>query len=59
MLAPNIIEEKKGKFRGAFFQMIKLYRTEKNEAQAKNLERLWQEYEADRFKKEQHYREPF
>ena len=55
-LAPNVIADKRSKYRGAFMQMLALYRTEKNDKKVRQLEILLQEYDQERFKKEQHYR---
>lgn len=54
-LSMNVINDKRGKFRGAFIQMIALYRTEKNDREVKRLETMLHDYELERFKKEQHY----
>lgn len=55
-MAPNVIADKRSKYRGAFMQMLALYRTEKNDKKVRQLEILLQEYDQERFKKEQHYR---
>lgn len=42
--------------RGAFYQVINLYRQEKNESKIKNLERMMFDYEVERARKEENYR---
>lgn len=54
-LAINVITDKRVKYKGAFIQMISLYKTEKEEKKVKELEALLQEYEIGRLKKEQHH----
>uniref|UniRef100_A0A915E1I1 WW domain-binding protein 11 n=1 Tax=Ditylenchus dipsaci TaxID=166011 RepID=A0A915E1I1_9BILA len=55
-LAGNVIADKRGKYRGAFIQMIALYRTEKNDKEVKSLEGMLHDYELERFQKEQHFK---
>lgn len=54
-MASNVIADKRIKIRGAYIKMVALYRNEKNEKEVKILENMLQEYELDRFKKEQHH----
>jgi len=52
----SVMAEKRGKYIRAFRQQIGLYRSEKDDAKVKELERLWQEYEIGKVQKEQHHR---
>lgn len=54
-LALNVIADKRSKYKGAFIQMISLYRAEKEEKKVRELETMLHEYEINRLKKEQHY----
>lgn len=54
-LAINVIADKRSKYKGAFIQMISLYKLEKEEKKVKELEALLQDYEIGRLKKEQHH----
>jgi hypothetical protein len=51
----NVINEKRSKIRGAFIQIIGLYRQEKEDKKVKSLEKMLHEYEAERYKMEQSF----
>lgn len=55
-LSLNVISEKRSKIRGAFIQIISLYRQEKDDKKVKSLEKMLHEYEIERFKKEQNFK---
>uniref|UniRef100_A0A914GVF9 WW domain-binding protein 11 n=1 Tax=Globodera rostochiensis TaxID=31243 RepID=A0A914GVF9_GLORO len=55
-LSLNVIQEKRHKMRGSFFQVVNLYRQEKDEKRVKHLEKMLVEYELERSKKEENFR---
>lgn len=55
-LALTVIQEKRNKLRGAFYQIIGLHRQEKEDKQVKSLEKMMYEYEVERSRKEENFR---
>ncbi|KAL3068460.1 hypothetical protein niasHT_030751 [Heterodera trifolii] len=55
-LSLNVIQEKRHKLRGSFFQVVNLYKQEKDDKRVKNLEKMLVEYEVERAKKEENFR---